>query len=54
MHSISKSNDNTLKTAKIKKNGDNSFAAVDISATCCKSVITMFISSAVFGVSLRR
>jgi len=32
----------TLKTAKIKENGDNyNFAAVDITAICCKSVITM-------------
>jgi len=29
------------KTATIK-NDDNSFAAVDISAICCKSVVTIF------------
>ena len=36
---------------RLAKNGDNSLAAVDILAICCKSVITIFIF-AVFDVSI--
>jgi len=35
-------NDVTSKTAKIKKNGDNTFAAYRWNVDCCETIITIF------------
>ena len=47
-----------LKTGAVflshAKNGNNSFTPVDITAICCKSVITIISVFAIFDVSLHR